>query len=82
MNTYQQEMQVTRELLLKEGYEEMEGCYFCFNDMKVRWTLPILKYPKERCPKHPDKVLGGVFMYKVLVKIPRAEELPDYRGPV
>lgn len=83
MNTYQQEMQISRELLLKEGYEEMEGCYFCFCDMKVRWTMPILKYPREVCPKHSDKRLinGSIFVYKALilraVKEKRKREFPE-----
>jgi len=81
MNNYLQELQISRELLLKEGYEEMEGCYYCFNEMRVHWTMPVLKYPKEMCVKHFYKILGGVFIYKALVlkqvKEKRMREFPE-----
>ena len=69
-------------MLQKEQYEEMEGCYRCLYETNRWWTRPILIKPKKLCEKHTPKEFASarklqtLYVYKTLVRIPEAEEIP------
>ena len=73
-------------MLEKEQYEEIEGCYNCFDETRQAWTRPILIIPKKLCEKHTPKEFVGPrklqtrYLYKALVRVPQAEEIPWHVG--
>ena len=75
-------------MLEKEQYEEMEGCYKCFDETRRAWTRPILIKPKRLCEKHTPKEFVGarkhqtLYLYKALIRRAEAEEIPWHRGGV
>ena len=73
-------------MLEKEQYEEMEGCYKCFDETHRAWTSPILIKPKRLCEKHTPKEfvsarkLQTLYLYKALVRMVEAEEILWHKG--